>query len=125
MKALVAAPPSRARALALHEFFFATLDRAYFNADAFGEQLDAAGLGHVRSSGQPLTRTEWGAVRSAMGMGRPRRLSPAFLAQERRRLEAYRSVVRGVQQGRLPSPPPGQWAGRLVDHARWMDCACM
>jgi hypothetical protein len=105
LTALVNALASRARPFALREWFCPTLDRAYFNEDAFGDALDAAGLGHLRHTGQRLTRTEWGAVRWALG--RPRRLSPAFFRQERQRLEAYRSVVRGLQQGHLASPPPG------------------
>lgn len=104
---LVNALKSRALPFALCEWFYPTLDRAFFNEDAFGDALDAAGLGHLRAAGQRLTRTEWGAVRAALG--KPRRLSPAFFRQERRQLEAYRSVVRGLQQGHLASPPPGAW----------------
>lgn len=47
-----------------------------------------AGLG----PGVRLTRREWGAVRRALG--RPRRLSLAFLRQERAKLETYRNIVR-------------------------------
>ncbi len=42
--------------------------------------------------GVRLTRREWGAVRRALG--RPRRLSLAFLRQERAKLETYRNIVR-------------------------------
>ena len=42
--------------------------------------------------GVRLSRLEWAAVRGALG--RPRRLSQAFLRQERVRLEAHRAAVR-------------------------------
>ena len=41
---------------------------------------------------QRLTRKEWSIVRAAMG--KPRRLSRAFLNTERVKLQRYRSVVR-------------------------------
>lgn len=44
------------------------------------------GLGHVTH----LTRPEWGLVRSVFGA--PRRLSLAFLKEERSKLEVYRWV---------------------------------
>ena len=47
-----------------------------------------AGLGQ----GARLTRREWGAVRAALG--KPRRLSLAFLKQERAKLESYRNIIR-------------------------------
>jgi hypothetical protein len=57
---------------------------ASLSAGVLQELLDASGLGHVTH----LTRTEWSVLRGAMG--RPRRLSLAFLKQERHKLEAYR-----------------------------------
>lgn len=50
------------------------------------ELLDASGLGHLSH----LTRPEWSVLRGAFG--RPRRLSLAFLKQERVKLEMYRYV---------------------------------
>lgn len=47
------------------------------------------GLGHVTH----LTRPEWGLVRGVFGP--PRRLSLAFLKEERVKLEAYRCVWSG------------------------------
>jgi hypothetical protein len=46
-----------------------------------------------------LCRPEWAAVRRLMG--RPRRLSPHFLLQEREKLYRYREDIRLVQQGRV------------------------
>lgn len=112
---LVRALSSRARRFALCEWFYSSLDRGFFNEDAFGGALDAAGLAHLRH--WSLTRTEWGAVRAALGGGvggRPRRLSPAFLRQERQRLAAYRRVIRELQQGRLAAPPPGMCVGDSI-----------
>lgn len=53
-----------------------------------------------------VIRTEWSAFRSALG--RPRRLSPAFLNEERIKLEDYRRIIRDVQRRAVPTPPPGQ-----------------
>lgn len=39
-----------------------------------------------------LSRREWSALRGSLG--RPRRLSLAFLRQERAKLESYRETVR-------------------------------
>ena len=104
LKALVhsLSTPARRR-FALAEFFYSTLDRAYFNQNEFQKDLDALGLSHV----QKLTRTEWSRVRAFIG--RHRRMSPAFFRQERRRLEEYRQVVRDVQQGVIVEPPPGMF----------------
>ncbi len=92
---------SRVRHFGRFEWFYSTVDRAYFNHNEFQDALDCQGLGHVRT----LTRTEWSAVRACLG--RPRRLSVAFLQQEWRRLEAYRQTVRNIQNGSLSGPPPG------------------
>jgi hypothetical protein len=54
-----------------------------------------AGLGHVTH----LTRIEWSFVRTLIG--RPRRLSAAFLAAERAKLAAYRHEVRTLRQLQL------------------------
>jgi len=55
----------------------------------------AVGAGQVNK----LCRAEWAAIRTVMG--RPRRLSATFLAEERGKLERYRHDVRLVQQGRV------------------------
>ena len=50
-----------------------------------------------------LSRPEWAAVRGALG--RPRRLSQAFLRQERVRLEAHRAAVRAkYEEVRISMP---------------------
>lgn len=43
-------------------------------------------------AGVALSRREWSALRGALGQ--PRRLSLAFLRQERAKLESYRETVR-------------------------------
>jgi len=91
------------RRFAMAEFFYSTVDRAYFNQNTFQESLDAVGLSHV----QKLTRTEWNRVRAFIG--RRRRMSPALFTQERQRLREYRQVVRDIQQGRIVEPPPGMF----------------
>uniref|UniRef100_A0AAV1U7H3 DIRP domain-containing protein n=1 Tax=Peronospora matthiolae TaxID=2874970 RepID=A0AAV1U7H3_9STRA len=69
-------------------WFYSHVDVAFFTRNEFIECLDVMGLGKITSAG----RSTWSSVRASMG--RPRRLSPLFFAQERQKLEAYRSVKR-------------------------------
>lgn len=84
------------RLFTLSEFAYSAIDRGYFLRNEFKECLAELRLGNLPN----LTRGEWSAVRSAMG--RPRRLSLAFLDEERDKLERYRRDVRLVQQGKKP-----------------------
>lgn len=60
-----------------------------------------------------LCRPEWAAIRRLMG--RPRRLSPHFLLQEREKLYRYREDIRLVQQGRVRGTVCGVDMGADVD----------
>lgn len=77
------------------EWLYCSIDRGYFLRNEFEECLTDIGV----PANMPLARTEWSAIRSAMG--RPRRLSSAFLLQERRKLARYRADVRRVQAGEV------------------------
>jgi hypothetical protein len=68
----------------MYEFHYSALDRPYFMRSDLHELLRHAGLAGVAL----LTRAEWGVLRAMLG--RPRRLSLAFLREERVRLEHYR-----------------------------------
>ena len=81
---------------AVYEWFYSDIDRVYFQVNDFQECLNDLGLSKVRK----LTRVEWSQVRSAMG--KPRRLSRAFLKQERTKLYNTRSNVRLLRQGETP-----------------------
>jgi len=76
-----------------HEWFTSALDRLYFSQNEFMECLYESGFGQITK----LTRQEWSHIRSVMG--RPRRLSRAFLKEEREKLNRYRTVMRKVQNG--------------------------
>ncbi|KAI8476314.1 MAG: hypothetical protein J3K34DRAFT_516727 [Monoraphidium minutum] len=79
---------AKVRRWALSEFHYSSLDRPYFTESDMDDYLAALQL----PPGVKLARPEWGALRGALG--RPRRLSLAFLRQERARLELYRESVR-------------------------------
>lgn len=80
------------RRFAATEFFYATVDRGYFNSNCFGKRLDKLGLRHIRK----ISRTEWDIVR--LFFGRRRRLSPLFLRQERQKLHKLRRMARISQR---------------------------
>jgi hypothetical protein len=81
---------------AVYEWFYSDIDRVYFQVNDFQECLNDLGLSKIRK----LTRVEWAQVRSAMG--KPRRLSRAFLKQERNKLYNTRNNVRAIRQGEAP-----------------------
>ncbi|GBF91975.1 hypothetical protein Rsub_04699 [Raphidocelis subcapitata] len=90
----------RARRWQLCEFHYSSLDRPYFMQSEWGDYLTALGLAEDAA----LTRTEWGVLRGALG--RPRRLSLAFLREERTHLELYRETVRkAYADPSTPLPP--------------------
>ncbi|MEW5313720.1 MAG: hypothetical protein WDW38_005261 [Sanguina aurantia] len=96
----------RVRRWAMAEWHYSALDRPWFMRNELQECLTHMGLGHVTH----LTRPEWGLVRGVFGP--PRRLSLAFLKEERVKLEAYRSWQQGSwQQGSWQQGPwqQGPW----------------
>lgn len=79
----------RLRRWAAYEWHYSALDRPYFMRSEMQELLDVLGLSHVTH----LPRGDWALLRAALGQ--PRRLSLAFLKQERMRLELHRCAVIG------------------------------
>ncbi|KAK1292003.1 Protein ALWAYS EARLY 2 [Acorus calamus] len=70
------------------EWFYSAIDYPFFAKNEFVEYLDHVGLGHIPR----LTHFEWGVIRGSLG--KPRRLSNAFLREEREKLEEYRESIR-------------------------------
>jgi len=83
-----------------YEWFQSTLDDAALGVNEFQLCLRDLGFGDVGA----LTRAQWNGLRRLIGKragrpaGRPRRLSPAFLAQERHQLELRRAKIRRLQK---------------------------
>ena len=73
----------------LAEWFYSNVDQPFFAHNEFLAHVDSLGLSQAAAQG--LTRAEWATIR--LRLGRPRRLSPAFLRQERERLFAYRTAI--------------------------------
>jgi hypothetical protein len=82
----------KARRWVMYEWFYSLGDHGYLRDNAFGRVLQQAGMGHVTH----LTRSEWSYVR--LLVGKPRRLSAAFLASERAKLESHREHVRHLRR---------------------------
>ncbi len=71
------------------EFFYSGIDRPwYFSDTTMTELVQHVGL----APGTKLTRKEWSALRSSLG--RPRRLSNAFLRESRTKLAIHRKTTR-------------------------------
>jgi hypothetical protein len=79
------------------EWHLAPVDAAFFAHNEFVDCLVSSG---IRLPAR-LTRPEWSVIRSKLG--RPRRLSRAFLTEERQRLERTRQNVRALAANRVPS----------------------
>lgn len=85
---------ARARQWAGTEFFVSALDRPwYMNGGTLQDLAEHVGL----TRNAKLTRKEWNFLRKA-AWGRPRRLSIAFLREERARLEHWRCSVRACYE---------------------------
>ena len=85
------------------EFFYSTVDRPLYLYSPMQDLVAHAGLGGTTAT-PTLTRRAWSLLRA--GLGRPRRLSPAFLREERLRLEKWREGVRAHYQAG-PGADPG------------------
>eukprot|EP01136_Pigoraptor_vietnamica_P011600 Opistho-1_new@3708 len=101
------------------EWFYSTVDHALFRLgdNYFVEYLNQFKLGKV----EKMTRNEWNTVRHHIG--KPRRFSRAFLAEERRKLAEQREIVRSLQRGESfgdvdPSVLPREVPNSLVLNQR-------
>ncbi|KAG2495072.1 hypothetical protein HYH03_006683 [Edaphochlamys debaryana] len=77
----------RVRRWCMYEFLYSAIDRPWFMRNELQEFCS-----HMQLPTTKLTRLEWSVLRGALG--RPRRLSLAFLREERLRLEGYREHAR-------------------------------
>lgn len=91
---------AKARKWCMYEFFYSAIDRPWFLDSGMRRLLAHVGLGATPR----LTRREWSLLRSALG--RPRRLSLAFLRAQRAELAAWRQRARAAQQAPAAEAAP-------------------
>lgn len=94
-KVLLNALHTRARQWAIHEFFYSSLDKDWYQHDGFAS--DVARLKLPLHSTSKFTRTEWSLVRRKIRR-RPRLFSKRFIVDQIRRRNIHRSLVRQLQQ---------------------------
>uniref|UniRef100_K3WA22 DIRP domain-containing protein n=1 Tax=Globisporangium ultimum (strain ATCC 200006 / CBS 805.95 / DAOM BR144) TaxID=431595 RepID=K3WA22_GLOUD len=92
-------------------WFYSFVDVDFFNHNEFVECLERMGLGKVSITDNVIflqilaaARPIWSSVRASMG--RPRRLSQLFFAQEKAKLESYRMVKRALVAQKAPESWP-------------------
>eukprot|EP00892_Ulva_mutabilis_P000215 jgi/Ulvmu1/10194/UM006_0150.1 len=90
----------RMRRWALYEFLTPMIDRGYLSDGSMAEYLANLGLDQIKS----LSRADMSYIRTAVGAP-PRRLSPAFLRQERGALHLHRERCRRAYEGRTAAEP--------------------
>ncbi|DBA03676.1 TPA: hypothetical protein N0F65_004093 [Lagenidium giganteum] len=86
-----------------YNWFYSFLDVDFFHHNEFIDCLARMGLGKITTAARPI----WSSVRASMG--HPRRLSPCFFAQEKLKLESYRSIKRSISNNQAP---PQSWPYR-------------
>lgn len=96
---------SRFRRWVTAEWHYSAIDRPWFMRNELAELMGTLGLSHVTK----LARGEWALLRGSFG--KPRRLSLAFLKEERMKLEAWRWVA--------------FYAGVLFPDGQWVQGACV
>eukprot|EP00795_Rhopilema_esculentum_P011671 gene11671-21922_t len=85
---------SKARRWVCYEWFYSEIDRALFLGENDFTQCLKDYFPNLKT--RCLTRTQWSMIRRMMG--KPRRCSPAFLAEERKALDAKRRKIRYLMQ---------------------------
>jgi len=85
----------RARRWAIHEFFYSDLDKEWYANDGFAS--DIAKLGLPIDASTRLTREEWGLIRRKI-RPRPRLFSKRFIAEQLKKRNRHRALVRSLQQ---------------------------
>ena len=82
------------RMMARHEFFYSDIDKAWFNANPYFQDLASLGVPpDIR-----LTSSEWSLIRRKFRK-RPRRFSMSFILSQLKQLDDYRYTVRAIQNG--------------------------
>ena len=82
------------RMMARHEFFYSDIDKAWFNANPYFQDLAAIGI----PSDIRLTSSEWSFVRRRLRK-KTRRFSRSFIISQLKQLDKYRYTVRTIQNG--------------------------
>ena len=80
------------------EFFCSYVDKGFFAYNEFEESLKVLKLSEVKF----LQKHEFEMIRNTLP--RPRRFSPGFVLQERKKLAKYREAVKVLQQGKVLPP---------------------
>ena len=84
-----------ARNWAVHEFFYSDMDREWYQNDGFISEL--AKLGLPITSKTRLTKQEWSLVRCKL-RSRPRLFSKRFIADQIKKRNRHRNLLRKLQQ---------------------------
>jgi hypothetical protein len=84
-----------ARNWAVHEFFYSDMDREWYQNDGFVSEL--AKLGLPITSKTRLTKQEWSLVRCKL-RSRPRLFSKRFIADQIKKRNRHRNLLRKLQQ---------------------------
>ncbi|OEU16845.1 hypothetical protein FRACYDRAFT_239438 [Fragilariopsis cylindrus CCMP1102] len=84
-----------ARNWAVHEFFYSDMDREWYQNDGFISEL--AKLGLPITSKTRLTKQEWSLVRCKL-RSRPRLFSKRFIADQIKKRNRHRNLIRKLQQ---------------------------
>lgn len=81
------------------EFFYSEIDRPLFLGDSDFNQCVRDSFPNLKT--RKLNRTQWRTIRQLIG--KPRRCSAAFLAEERQALDVKRAIVRKIYEGNITS----------------------
>ena len=83
------------------EFFYSDIDKVLF-CSGENDFIQCLKESFPNLKTRRLTRVQWCKVRRLMG--KPRRCSHAFLAEERQELERKRECIRGLQHSKMVDP---------------------
>lgn len=92
----------KTRAFVTAEFFYADLDREWYNHNIVGAQLSKLGL----KADQAFTQGQWKALRRLIRQ-KPRRFSSNFIASQLNERNMYRCTVRRLQNNPSLATPAG------------------
>lgn len=80
------------------EYFYSNIDKALFDGE--NDFIICLKESFPQLTKRKLSQTQWSKIRRMMG--KPRRCSQAFFAEERRELERKRKLIRYIQQRKTP-----------------------
>lgn len=103
--------PNHIRSKFIRDHYYSSLDNEYFRNNEF-----MLCLKHINcDQWELLNRSDWNKIRALMSekIGRPRRLSMAFLKRERARLHEYRLKMREIHQTIRKNGSSGAFHGNI------------